>query len=104
IKKKAQKRAIHKKTPGQKRKELDNKVYTLSITRRELESVQSLKSEAISINKDSEERMVAKAVFLCSLLCRPLQLYQQVCIALPRGSCWAEQESLFHPPGEQPKP
>ena len=31
-------------------------MYTLSIRRQELESVQSLKSEAISINKASEER------------------------------------------------
>ncbi|KAK2550893.1 hypothetical protein P5673_028414 [Acropora cervicornis] len=56
IRKKAQKvRAIHKKTPGRKTKEIDNKVYSLSVRRGELESIQALKSEAIRINKELEE-------------------------------------------------
>lgn len=56
IRKKAQKiRATHKKTPGRKRKEIDNKVYSLSVRRGELESIQALKSEAIKINKELEE-------------------------------------------------
>ena len=48
-------RAMHKKTPGRKRKELDNKVDSLSVRRGELESIQALKSEAIRINKELEE-------------------------------------------------
>ena len=56
IRKKAQKvRATHKKTSGRKRKEIDNKVYSLSVRRGELESIQALKSEAIRINKELEE-------------------------------------------------
>ena len=56
IRKKAQTvRAMHKKTPGRKRNELDNKVYSLSVGRGELESIQALKSRAIRINKELEE-------------------------------------------------
>ena len=46
---------MHKKTAGRKRKELDNKVYSLCVRRGELESIQALKSEAIRINQELEE-------------------------------------------------
>ena len=46
---------MHKKTPGRKRKELDNKVYSLRVSRGELESIQALKSGAIRIKKELEE-------------------------------------------------
>ena len=54
-KKSATVRAMHKKTPGRKRKELDNKVYSLRVSRGGLESIQALKSGAIRIKKELEE-------------------------------------------------
>lgn len=56
IRKKAQTvRAMHKRTAGRKRKELDTKVYSLCVRRGELESIQALKSETMRINKELDE-------------------------------------------------